>query len=311
MRKFILALLVSLLMPTSFALQKLTVALDWFPNPDHAPLIVAKAENYFQQQGLDVEFITPSDPNDAPKWVAAGKVDLGVTYEPKFMEQVDQGLPLISVGTLIDRPLDCLIVLKKTGITQLSDLKGKRIGHGSGGLSSIMLKTILKHAGIEANQIQLINLHYNLTQALLSGKVDAVSGIMRNIEIPQIEALGETVIPFLPEDNGIPTYSTLIFVSHLQTKQDPRFTKFFIALKKAVRYIDEHPKQSWDDFTYAYPESNNTINRQAWFATMPYFAEQPTEFDNSEWLAFAKFMQKNSMIKTVQPIQRYIYQAQS
>src|SRR5437867_2667977 len=68
--------------------EKLTVILDWFPNPDHAPLIIAKQQGFFKEQGLEVELIGPSDPTDPPKWVAAGKADIGITYEPQFMEQV-------------------------------------------------------------------------------------------------------------------------------------------------------------------------------------------------------------------------------
>ena len=45
-------------------LQKLTVILDWFINPDHAPLFVAQQQGYYKQQGLDVTFVAPADPAD-------------------------------------------------------------------------------------------------------------------------------------------------------------------------------------------------------------------------------------------------------
>ena len=43
----------------SFAAKKITVLLDWFVNPDHAPLFVAQEKGYFKDQGLEVEFIAP------------------------------------------------------------------------------------------------------------------------------------------------------------------------------------------------------------------------------------------------------------
>src|SRR5688500_433636 len=88
------------------SVKKLTDALDWYPNPDHAPLIVAQQQGYFKEQGLDVKLLAPADPNDPPKWAAAKKADIAITYQPQFIEQVDQGLPLIRIGTLIDRPLN-------------------------------------------------------------------------------------------------------------------------------------------------------------------------------------------------------------
>jgi ABC-type nitrate/sulfonate/bicarbonate transport system substrate-binding protein len=59
--------------------------LDWFVNPDHAALVVAQEKGFFAAQNLEVELQTPADPNDPPKLVAAGKVDLAVSYQPQLM----------------------------------------------------------------------------------------------------------------------------------------------------------------------------------------------------------------------------------
>ncbi|MBX3709780.1 MAG: ABC transporter substrate-binding protein [Gammaproteobacteria bacterium] len=304
-----ICVLLSVLTSTSFATklppQKLTVLLDWFANPDHAPLIIAKQQGFFAEQGLDVELIGPADPTDPPKLIAAGKADIGITYQPEFMEQVDAGLPLIRIGTLIDKPLNALVVLKNNGIHSLADLKGKRIGSSSSGLSGIMLRVMLSKAGLTDKDVELTNVRYNLTQALLSHKVDAVTGIMRNYEVPILESNNQKVITFFPEENGIPTYSELVFIANTNAMHDARFPKFLTAIKKAVRYIDEHPQQTWQNFAKAYPESNNKVNREAWFATMPYFAEDPASFDRREWLQFADFMKQHDLIKKIQPISRY------
>lgn len=285
--------------------EKLTVILDWFPNPDHAPLIIAQQQGFFKEQGLDVELIGPADPTDPPKWVAAGKADLGITYEPEFMEQVDQGLPLIRVGTLIDKPLDCLVTLSDSRIKTVADLKGKQIGSSLGGLSNVMLKVLLEKQGLSEKDIELVNVRYNLTQALLSHKVDAVTGLMRNVEVPMLESQGHHVETFFPEENGVPTYSELIFISNLSKEHDSRFPRFLAAVQKAVAYLDTHPKETWQQFAKQYPESNNAANRESWFATIPYFAEDPANFDHADWQHFAEFMQHNQLIKKIQPISRY------
>jgi putative hydroxymethylpyrimidine transport system substrate-binding protein len=286
-------------------LTHLTVILDWFPNPDHAPLIIAQQHGFFKEQGLDVELISPSDPTDPPKWIAVNKADIALTYQPEFMEQIDQGLPLIRIGTLIDKPLNCLATLKENQINTLADLKGKRIGVTSSGLSNIMLKVMLRKQGIAENEVDIINVRYNLTQALLSHQVDAVTGLMRNVEISQLESKNKKVITFFPEEYGIPTYSELIFVSHLTRAKDPRFPLFMAAIKKAVAYLDAHPEEAWLQFAKHYPEANNNVNKEMWFATIPYFAEEPESFDNKEWARFATFMQKNQLIKKTQVTSRY------
>lgn len=285
--------------------QKLTVILDWYPNPDHAPLIIAQQQGYFKEHGLDVELIGPTDPNDPPKLVSAGKADIGITYEPEFMQQVDAGLPLIRIGTLIDKPLNSLIALQGNGIKSLADLKGKRIGSSSGGLSSVMLKVMLSQSGLTEKDVDITNVRYNLTQALLSRKVDAVTGIMRNVEIPMIEANDKKVVTFFPEDHGVPNYSELVFIANTKNLHDNRYPRFLQAVKKAVRYLDEHPQLSWEAYAKQYPESNNKVNQEMWFATMPYFSEDPASFNREEWHEFAEFMHKNDMIKKVQDATRY------
>ncbi|MGI9504261.1 MAG: ABC transporter substrate-binding protein, partial [Geminicoccaceae bacterium] len=54
------------------AADKLSLLLDWFINPDHGPIMVAKEKGFFDAVDLDVEIIAPADPNDPPKLVAAG-----------------------------------------------------------------------------------------------------------------------------------------------------------------------------------------------------------------------------------------------
>lgn len=285
--------------------EKLTVMLDWFPNPDHAPLVIAQQQGFFQEQGLDVELIGPADPNDPPKLVAAGKADIGITYQPNFMAQVDHGLPLIRIGTLIDKPLNSLVVLKDSGIKSLRDLKGKKIGTSNGTLDGTMLKTVLAKQGLSEKDVILVNVKYNLTQALLSHQVDAVTGVMRNFEIPQIEATGHKVTTFFPEENGVASYSELVFIANTSHVHDPRFPRFLEAVKKAVAYLDAHPKETWTAFAKRYPEANNDVNKQAWFTTMPYFAEDPASFNGKEWNKFAEFMHDKGLIKTVQNTSRY------
>ncbi len=65
--------------------------------------------------------------------VAAGSAEVAITYQPDLMLQVAAGLPLVRFGTLIETPLNCLIVLKDGPIKSLADLKGKTIGYSVAG----------------------------------------------------------------------------------------------------------------------------------------------------------------------------------
>jgi putative hydroxymethylpyrimidine transport system substrate-binding protein len=285
--------------------KKLVVLLDWFVNPNHAPLFVAQEKGFFKEQGLDVELIGPADPSDPPKLVAAGKADIAITYEPDLFQQIEQGLPLIRIGTLIDKPLNCLVVLKNSSIHSIHDLKNKKIGYSTGGMNSTTLNVMLEHNGLDINEVEKINVHYDLTQALLSKKVDAVTGMMRNFELIQMELAGHPGLAFFPEQNGIPSYSELIFVTAKNHLKDPRLPLFLAALKKSTDYLKKHPEEMWLAFSKSHPELNNALNKRAWFMTIPDFADHPEKFDTHKWLTFGRFMQSNGLIKTLQPINNY------
>ncbi len=100
----------------------MTVLLDWFINPDHGPLYVAQELGYFRDAGLEVEMIAPADPNDPPRLVAAGRGDIAVSYQPQLHLQVDAGLPVARIGTLLATPLNTVIALKNGPIKCLKDL---------------------------------------------------------------------------------------------------------------------------------------------------------------------------------------------
>ncbi len=287
------------------AAEKLSVMLDWFVNPDHAPLIIAKEKGFFKATGLDVKLITPADPNDPPKLVAAGKVDLAVSYQPQLHVQVAEGLPLIRIGTLVSTPLNSLVVLKNGPIKSIKDLKGKKIGFSVGGFEDALLAAMLSKHGLSLKDIILINVNFSLSPSIVAGKVDAVIGAFRNFELNQMDIVGKPGRAFFPEEEGVPPYDELIIVAHKGKVSDPRYRKFLNALELGVQYLLNHPKESWAAFTSAHKNLNDELNKRAWRDTMPRFALRPAAFDKVRYQRFAKFLKKQGLIKDIKPVADY------
>jgi putative hydroxymethylpyrimidine transport system substrate-binding protein len=277
LKKFLNLLLLScfLFSPQVFSLEKLTVILDWFPNPDHAPLFVAKQQGYYKQQGLDVTLIGPANPSDPTKLAAANKADVAVTYQPQLLLDQKAGLPLVYIGDLIRTPLSCLAVSADSRIYSIKDLKGKTIAYSSGGADMATLEKMLQTAGLTLQDVKPINVSYNLTQALMTHHVDAVTGIMRNFEVIQMELAHFPVRVFYPENYGVPAYPELIFVANKNSFKDnpEKFKKFLSSVKQGAHYLQKNPQQCWTVFAKNHPELNNELNQRAWFKTLPYFAE--------------------------------------
>ena len=130
MKKTISKITLSLLLLSSTAFadkEKVSLLLDWFVNPDHAAIIIAQQKGFFEKNNLEVEIMEPADPTMPPKLVAAKKADLAVDYQPQLQMQVAEGLPLVRIATLVNSPLNSLIVLKNSGINKIEDLKGKKV----------------------------------------------------------------------------------------------------------------------------------------------------------------------------------------
>jgi len=90
------------------AAEKVRLLLDWFINPNHAAIFAAQHSGAFKKEGLDVEMIAPADSASVPLLLAAGKVDLAISYQPQLYTLVDKEVPVIRVGTLINQPLNTL-----------------------------------------------------------------------------------------------------------------------------------------------------------------------------------------------------------
>ncbi len=286
--------------------EKLTVALDWFVNPDHAPIVLAKQLGYFREAGLDIDLIAPADPNAPPKLVAAKEADIAVTYQPQLHLLAEAGLPIVRVGTLIETPLNSLVVLKKGPIKNIADLKGKKIGYSISGFEDALLGTMLASHGLSLKDVTLVNVNFSLAPALLSHQVDAVIGAFRNFEINQMDLAKHPGVAFFPEENGVPVYDELIYITHQQRLGDPRIRRFLDAVERAALCLVNHPKESWDAFA-SYDKSLNTeLNRRAWRDTLPRFALRPLAVDRTRYVRFAEHLFKQNLIGRHVPIDRYV-----
>lgn len=287
------------------AAERLTVLLDWFVNPDHGPLLVARELGYFEEAGLEVELIAPADPNDPPKFVAAGRAEVAITYQPQLYMQNAAGLGLARIGTLIGNPLNSLVVLRDGPIESIADLAGRKVGYSVGGMEEAMLGAMLAKHGLGLDDITLVNVNFNLSPALMSGQVDAVIGAFRNFELNQMDLYGYPGRAFLVEEEGVPAYDELILVARREAVDDPRLVRLLEALERAVAFTVADPDWAWTLFIEGRPELDNELNRRAWRDTLPYFARKPAALDRARYERFARFMKDSGLIAEIAPLDTY------
>jgi putative hydroxymethylpyrimidine transport system substrate-binding protein len=210
---------------------KVTLALDWFPNANHAGLYMALENGYFEDENLEVEMYTPSDPSTVNQTVAAGADDFGINYQPDLLIARSQGVPVVSIVGLVQHPLNSVQVLRESGISRPRDLVGKKVGYPGIPTNEPLLDTMLKHDGVEGGlaEVELVNVGFNLAEALISGAVDACVGCYFSHESFVMENRGYPVEILRMEEWGVPDFYELVLVTSEDTlKKRPDMVQRFV-----------------------------------------------------------------------------------
>jgi putative hydroxymethylpyrimidine transport system substrate-binding protein len=307
MKRLVLILALLFAATRAEAADKLTLMLDWFVNPDHAPIIVAAQKGFFTEANLDVEIIPPADPNDPPKLVAAGRIDLAVYYQPSLQTAVARGLPLVRIATIIATPLNSIMVMTDGPVKALKDLKGRRVGHSGGSTEEAILGAILNKHGLTLKDVEMVNVNFALSAALLTGKVDAVIGAYRNFELTQIEieGKGRKARAYYIEEEGVPVYDELIVVANRAKIADPRLKRFVSALERGALFLTNNPDESWKLFIARQKDLDDELNRRAWRDTLPRFDKRPAAMDKGRYERFAQFLKDKGLVKEMPPVDTY------
>jgi len=297
--------LASLALPAA-AQDKVRVLLDWFVNPDHAALVIAKQRGIFTKHGLDVELIAPADPSAPPKLVAAGQAEYALSYQPTLQMLAAEGLPLVRVGVLVAQPLNALVALEDGPVKTIADFKGRKIGFSIAGFEEALLGAMLEKAGLSLKDVTLINVNFALTTALMSKQVDGVIGAFRNFELNDLALHKAKGRLWEVEKNGVPTYDELILVAKRETVDVARNKRFLAAIAEATTWLRANPDEAWGVFSKSGKELDNELNKLAWKDTLPLLAADPTELDRARYQTFADFLVKRGLIKQAAPLDSYL-----
>ena len=288
--------------------QHFDLTLDFYPNPDHAGIYVAERKGYFSDAGLDVSIASPSDPAAPIKEVAAGRTDLAISYEPEVALARDQGLDVVAVGAIVDRPLTSMIWLKGSGIGAIADLKGKTIATAGIPYQDAYLKTILARADLTPDDVKTVNVGLGLLPAIIGGKAQAILGGFRNVEGIDLRLRGKGPVVTPVNQLGVPTYDELVLVAQGERlADDPEAIRLFIgALARGTAAAARDPQLA----TKAVLDANTSLDPKTTSAeiaaTLPLL--EPSErsrpfgyMDAGQWEEFVGWMRDNSLIDSLPP----------
>jgi len=284
-----------------------SLALDWYPNPDHAGILTAQDAGYFTDAGLDVSIDSPTDPSLPIKLVAAGKADLAISYEPEVLLAREQGLDVVSVGAIVDQPLTSMIWLKKSKIKRVVDLKGKTISTAGIPYQDAYLKTILARAGLSENQVTKVGVGQGLLPSIVSGRAQATLGPLWNIEGVDLKLSGHRPVINPVDKLGVPTYDELVLVAQgKKLEEDPDSIRLFLAaLARGTAKAVAEPNAATDTILAANDGLDPKTTAAQVKTTLPLLENdsknEPFGYQNpTEWQAFINWMVENQILTAPQ-----------
>ena len=289
--------------------QSLTLMLDWFPNADHVGLYKALADSDFTKAGLNVHVQVPTDPATPLQLLAAGRVDLAISYEPELLLARDKGAPLVAIAALVQRPLTSIVSLGSKHITKPSQLRGKTVGDAGIPYQHAYLQTILQQAGVPTSSVKEVNVGSNLVPAMISGRVDATLGAYWNYEAIQLRQMGKHPNVIHMENVGVPTYDELVLVARENeiANRTNILRRFVQALGRGYESVRSDPQAGVNALVAANPTLSSKLQLASVRATLSsYFPSNPNLpwgwQDSHEWTMYGEWMLSHHLISNAASI---------
>ena len=244
--KFIVLFILSIFVIGCGNEKELSLALDWYPNSNHAGIYSAIDEGFFDEEGIKLSVYTPSDPTAIISSVASGRDDFGLSYHPDILQAQSAGLEIVSVLSISQHPLNSIMTLKKSSIKNPSDLRGKVVGYPGIPSNKAMLETVLSSQNININDVETVDVGFELVKALVSGSVDAIIGAYWTHESIVMELQGYEIEIMRLEEWGVPDYYELILITNKSFLEENKsdVEKVVNSFKKGYEFSIKNPQES-------------------------------------------------------------------
>lgn len=216
-----------------------------FPLPEvRAPYGVwyaADKQGFYEAEGLKVTFNYGGKTTNPVAMVMSKTDQFGVLGGPDTaLVAIGKGSPIKILGIIHkDSNFPCLITLKKSGITNVEQLEGKKVGMYSGHISVDVLRNLFRRTGVT---VQEIDVGFDYSQ-LIAGSIDAQWAFTAAaaVELPE---KGVQVNVLSPADYGINTHGYTIFATADYINEHPDQVRGYLAATfKGVSYMADHPEE--------------------------------------------------------------------
>lgn len=280
-------------------LTKVTLMLNWTPNTQHSGIYLAREKGWYKEQGLDVEIVEPAS-GGVEAVVGAGKANFGISIQESVIPARAEGVPIVSIGTIIQHNDSSLLALTSDNIKRPKDLEGKTYGGFGGPLETALINKFVTCDGGDAKKVKFVEV----------GNIDYLAGMEANqfdivwifdgwdtIRYREVEGKKVTTLPFIEYTKCIPDwYTPLIITSEdMAKKHADTVKKFMAATARGYEFARTNPDDAAAALLKAAPELDAKLVKLSAKYYQDRYADKGRAWgvqDKDIWVNFEKFLRE-------------------
>lgn len=245
-------------------LERVTLQLNFNPNAEHAPYYLGKSKGYFSSHGIDLTILPGTGSAAAAKLVGAGHANFGHAVADAVTVSRGQGIPLVSIGVLLQHSPTVLGSLKTSNITRPTDLYGKKFADDTASTTHAFWQAFSQLNHLDLSKITVVNVSASIIAPIIARTVDA-GGMLLTNEVVVIEQQGHPLNIINYADYGVKSYGQTLFTTETLLNGKPGLAKKMAqATFQSWKYSMNHVSEAIDALAAAVPETDKTLETAKW-----------------------------------------------
>ena len=225
-----------------------SLRLGYLPSTGHAKFFIAKEQNFFAQEGLEVQMLEFVNSADGLNAIIADKIDIGAFGTTGPLVHIAKGTPLKIIGGIAGE--DASLIAKPEQaekIRQINDLKGLKVATVRMATGDAVVRNALHRNGLDwKKDVELFELKSPpaVIEAVKSGQVDV--GVVWGPHDLRAEAQGLKVVIRSSELEPGHTCCRLVVTSQKLAAEPQVWAKFLRAILRAEKFASEQHEATLD-----------------------------------------------------------------
>lgn len=287
-------------------LREVTVILDYVPNTNHTGLYAAKELGFYEEAGLNVTIVEPTDGATATL-IAAGKGEFGISYQEDVTYAVasEDPLPIKAIAAIIQHNTSGFASVKAKGIDNPKDFEHKVYAGWGAPSEEAVIHAVMNAADADFSTLKMVTadgvdysaLNQTIDLLWMFWAWDGIAATRQGMNLNYIELRSL--------DKRLDYYTPVIIANTDTISNDPELVQAFMdATTKGYEYAMENPIPS-AEILYQYA---STYDLEMLKESQEYLATKYSEdsevwglMKDSVWDGYMEFMMENGLIQKTVP----------